>query len=110
MPSRGNDPNPALLALDDDELIDVHTRALDANLVLTNKRLVVTTDAKVVVDVPIEMVRRIQFDIEKARPATFVVVPEWPSNPPQSLAIPPEEYDTVAKLLTHIGTRLNAMG
>ena len=104
-----NDAHPALLALDDDETVEVHAKALDASLVLTNKRLVVATDTSLVVDVPIEMVRRIQFDIEKARPATFVVVPEWPSNPPQSLAIPPEEYDTVAKLLTLIGTRLNPM-
>jgi hypothetical protein len=100
---------PALVSLGADEHIEVHAQAVDASLVLTNRRLVVATGARVMVDVPIGEVRRIQFDIEKGRPATFVVVPEWPSHPPQSLAIPPEQYGPLADLLTALGTRLHSL-
>jgi hypothetical protein len=109
--SAGNDETirPALVLLGADERIEAHALAVDASLVLTNRRLVVATEATLTMDVPIEEVRRIQFDIEKGRPATFVVVPEWPTNPPQSLAIPPEQYGPIASLLTVIGTRLHEL-
>jgi hypothetical protein len=100
---------PALVSLGSGERIEVHAKALDANLVLTDRRLVVASEARLMIDVPIEQVRRIQFDIEKGRPATFVVVPEWPSDPSQSLAIPPDQYPQVARLLTAIGTRLHGL-
>jgi len=50
--------------------------------------------------------RRIQFDIERDRPATLVVVPESPEVEPQVLAIPAEEYPAVADALVQIGLRL----
>ena len=110
MPKEDSNDRPALVTLGRDERIEVHAKAVDASLVLTDRRLVVVTDQRLMVDVPIERVRRIEFDIEKGRPATLVVVPEWPSDPPQSLAIPVDQYGPIANLLTLIGSRLSTMG
>jgi hypothetical protein len=57
-------------------------------------------------DVAIDNVRRIQFDIERGRPATLVVVPEHPADEPQVLAVPPEQYRAVADVLIVLGERL----
>ena len=55
-------------------------------------------------------VRRVQFDIEKARPATLVIVPERPDDPPQVLAVPADHYEAVAAALVTIGIRLASAG
>jgi len=53
--------------------------------------------------------RRIQFDVERRRPATLVLVPELPRDEPQVLAIEPERYEEVADALVIIGRRLAAL-
>ena len=58
-------------------------------------------------DISYDRLRRIQFDIERSRPATLVIVPESPSDEPQLLAIPPEEYERAARALAVIGERLS---
>jgi hypothetical protein len=58
-------------------------------------------------DVPFDRLRRIQFNIERARPAALVVVPEWPSDPPQVLSVPPDQYDAMAKVLSYVGLRIH---
>lgn len=57
-------------------------------------------------DVAIDNLRRIQFDIKRRRPATLVVVPEHPSNEPQVLAVPREQDRAVADVLLVLGERL----
>jgi hypothetical protein len=59
-----------------------------------------------VLNVPIDGPRRIQFDIERQRPATLVVVPEQPNHEPQVVAVRPDEYSSVAEALVVIGQRL----
>jgi hypothetical protein len=56
--------------------------------------------------VPFDQLRRIQFDIERTRPATMVIVPEQPRDEPQVLAVDPDEFDAVAKALATIDRRL----
>ena len=98
---------PSLVLLRDDERVEIQARAVEASIIVTDRRLLVATDDALTVDIPFDRLRRIQFDIEKARPATLVVVPEWPSDPPQVLAVPPEQYVEVAQLLGAVGLHLN---
>jgi hypothetical protein len=63
-------------------------------------------DSRTALDISIEDVRRIQFDIEKSRPATLVIVPEHRADMPQVLAVRPEEYPAVAAALVAIGQTL----
>ena len=58
--------------------------------------------------VNVENLRRVEFDIERDRPATLVVVPVSPQDEPQVLAVQPEEYEGVANALVVIRCRLAA--
>lgn len=90
-----------------DERIQVQADAQGAHLVVTDRRLaVVSRPARPDLDIPFEALRRIQFDIERERPATLVIVPEHPDNHPQVLAIPPDQYAAVGQALAAIGHRL----
>jgi hypothetical protein len=54
-----------------------------ASLEALHRRLSISSwrrDDRVRLNVPIENVRRIQFDIERDRPATLVIVPDSPSD------------------------------
>jgi hypothetical protein len=93
--------------LESDEQVQVEALAEDARLVVTDRRVaVVGRPDRLDLDVPFERLRRIQFDIERERPATLVIVPEHPQDKPQVLAIPPEQYEAVGQALTTIGHRL----
>ena len=89
----------------------VHWRAMatDAVLAVTDRRLVVAAPTRVALAIPFEGVRRIQFDIERNRPATLVVVPELGHHEPQVLAIPPEQYHAAAAALVALGLALAPM-
>jgi hypothetical protein len=104
---RNEDTEPSLLRiLQPDEELHVQAKAMDGIVAVTNRRLVITTNERVSMDVPYGELRRIQFDIERGRPATFVVVPDDPSNPPEVLAIPASEYENTARVLALIGQRI----
>ena len=75
-------------------------------LAVTDRRIAVIADGRTALDVAIDGLRRIQFDIEKDRPATLVIVPEHASHVPQVLAVRPVEYEAVAAALVTIGQRL----
>ncbi len=106
--ARELDFEPTILRLlQSEEKLQMAARARDAILAVTDRRLVVADDQRVALDIPYDSVRRVQFDIERARPATLVIVPESPSDEPQILAIPPEEYDRAASALAVIGQRLS---
>jgi hypothetical protein len=100
------DDQPILRTIARDEAIRARARAKDAIVVVTDHRLAVASGGRLLLDVPLENVRRIQFDIERRRPATLVVVPEQPQDEPQVLAVQPDEYPRVAELLVVIGQRL----
>jgi hypothetical protein len=92
--------------LDPDEKVHLRTRAVEGLVSVTDRRLLVTDEERVALVVAIDQIRRIQFDIERTRPATLVIVPEHPSNQPQVLSIPPEQYGAVGQALAMIGQRL----
>ncbi len=75
-------------------------------MVVTDRRLMVVTPERELLDVTIEELRRIQFDIERGRPAMLVIVPEHPSHEPQVLAVHEDYYADVADALVVVGRRL----
>jgi hypothetical protein len=94
--------------LDPDEEIHVQTRAGDMTVIVTDRRLAVAAAERLALNVHIENLRRIQFDIERDRPATLVVVPQSPRDEPQVMAVQPDDYDGVSEALVLIGRRLAA--
>jgi hypothetical protein len=95
-----------LHVLEPGEELRVQARATDAVLAVTDRRLVVAATERVALAVPFQDLRRIQFDIERDRPATLVIVPEMAHHEPQVLSIPPERYQEAAEALVLIGQRL----
>ena len=102
--------HPILRTVAEAEAIEAAAQVREANLVVTKRRVAVASEARLLLDVPIRDLRRIQFDIERTRPATLVIVPEHPDHEPQVLAVPREEYRAVAEVLIVLGERLAAGG
>ena len=99
-----------LRLLEPDEKLEVAAQAREAVLAVTDRRLIVAAEERVALEVAFHEIRRIQFDIERTRPATLVIVPENAAHQPQVLAIPPEEYDRAATALALVGRRLASQG
>jgi hypothetical protein len=103
------DDHPVIRALlEPGEQVEHRAHALDAVVAVTDRRLAVVEAERVALAIDIEQLRRVQFDIEKTRPATLVIVPEDPLDTPQMLAVAPEHYHEVATLLVTVGRRLAA--
>jgi hypothetical protein len=98
--------HPAFQRLDPGETVMTQAAARDGLILVTDRRVAVATDGRLAMDLPIDGLRRIQFDIERTRPATLVIVPDHPGDEPQVLAIPPEQIDAVTTALAFIGKRL----
>jgi hypothetical protein len=92
--------------LEPGEQVEHATTAGEAVLAVTSRRIAIVVNDRTALDIAVEGVRRIQFDIEKARPATLVIVPEEAQFAPQVLSVRPEEYQAVAAALVRIGHRL----
>ena len=73
------------------------------SLVVTDDLLRVGSGSRVELDVPIEDVRRIQFDIERDRPATLVIVPDAAWRDSQVIMVEPDDYAGVAHVLAVLG-------
>ena len=106
-PDESSSTPPALISLKRGERIQAHAKAVDASIVVTDRRLVVASESSLMLDVSFDRLRRIQFDIERARPAALVIVPEWPSDPPQVLSVSPDQYDEIGALLSYVGVRIH---
>lgn len=107
MAHRDEDIDPILLAaLEADESLHATARGTDAILAVSDRRLIVKARERIALSVAIEGLRRIQFDIEKRRPATLVIVPEEARDEPQVLAIPPHEIRATTAALALIAERL----
>lgn len=91
---------------------DIRARATaDGHVVtVTDDLLRVGADELVRLDVPIKAVRRIEFDIERERPATLVIVPYAPSDEPQVIMVHPEDYEGVAHALAVLGKKMFEQG
>jgi hypothetical protein len=102
------DRNQELLSsrLTPDERIHAFVDAQEARLLVTDKRLAVAASERLALDVSIAQLRRIQFDIERARPATLVIVPDDARYEAQVLTVPREQYGATAQALAFIGEQL----
>ena len=101
------DVEPYVLeVLEPNETLRAHARARDAVLAVSDRRLIVAARERIALSIGFHELRRIQFDIERDRPATMVIVPEEAHYEPQVLAIPPEEFRATAEALTLIGQQL----
>lgn len=80
--------------------------ASEATLAVTDRRLIVADPNRVALAVPFERLRRIQFDVERNRPATLVIVPEHPQDEAQVLTVRPDQYEATARALVAIGLEL----
>ena len=72
-------------------------------VVLTNDLLRVGSGDDVQLDVPIGDIRRIQFDMERDRPATLVIVPDAAWRESQVIMVEPENYEGVAHVIAVLG-------
>ena len=95
--------HPDLRALEAGETILVEAAAGEHRVVVTDRRLTIASDHRVILDLDIDGIRRIQFDIERRRPATMVVVPELAHHEPQVLVVRPRDYDSIGQALAAVG-------
>jgi hypothetical protein len=99
-----------LEVLEPDETLRVRARAREALIAVSDRRLIVAARERIALNIGFHELRRIQFDIERDRPATMVIVPEEAHHEPQVLAIPPEEFGPTAEALALIGQQLARIG
>jgi hypothetical protein len=67
--------DPIMHILQPGERIELALEGMESEIRVTDRRIVVTQDQRVRLDIPFERLRRIQFDVESGRPAVMVVVP-----------------------------------
>jgi hypothetical protein len=92
------------------EVVESHAVANGSAIAVTRERLVVAEGDKAVLDIPFGEVRRIQFDIERGRDATLVIVPEHINNWPRIVSVPVPRLREAALVLARIGERINEGG
>jgi hypothetical protein len=90
------------------EVLEGHADANGTVIAVTQERLVVAEGDGPVLAIPFSELRRIQFDIERGRQATLVIVPEHIKNWPRVVSIPIETLREAALVLARVGERLNA--
>lgn len=100
----GDDPVMRLLGRD--EVVRGVLNGIGGRLVITDRRVVITENGVITLDVSIDNLRLVEFDLESQRPATVIIVPEHPRDPPRQLAIEPHQFDEVASVLAQLGPRI----
>ena len=78
-------------------------------MVVTADLLRISEGDHIQLDLHIEDVRRIQFDIERERPATLVIVPQPASIEPQVIVVQPADYESVAYALAILGRQMASL-
>jgi hypothetical protein len=94
--------------LEPGEAVQATARGTEAILAVSDRRLFIAASDRIALSIRIDELRRIQFDIEKSRPATLVLVPEASRDEPQVLAIPSDQIRSTAEALALIAERLAA--
>lgn len=79
----------------------------DGHVVIVTKDVLRVAAGDIVrLNVPIDYLRRIEFDIERDRPATLIIVPDAPSDEPQVIMVDPDDYEGVSHALAVLGMRM----
>ena len=89
------------------EMVERQARADGFLIAVTGRRIIVTDGDRPVLDIPFDELRRIQFDLERGRGATLVMVPEHIKNEPRVFSVPVANFTETALTLALIGERIN---
>ena len=89
------------------EVVETQAIVEGSAIAITQERLIVAEADKTVLDIRFEEVRRIQFDIERGRDATLVIVPEHINNWPRVVSVPVRHLRETSAVLARIGERIN---
>jgi hypothetical protein len=80
-PQPNDDVEPYVLeVLEPNETLRAHARARDAVIAVSDRRLIVAARERIALSIAFHELRRIQFDIERDKPATMVIVPRKPTT------------------------------
>jgi hypothetical protein len=101
--------DPIVAQLSGHETIRALVDGVDGRVVVTDQRLAVTDAQRIALNVELRKLRRIQFDIERERPATMVIVPDDPGHEAQVITVPPEQYDAVGSALAYVGRTIHRL-
>jgi hypothetical protein len=89
------------------EVVETQAVVEGSAIAVTRDRLIVVEGEQTLLDIPFGELRRVQFDIERGRDATLVIVPEHISNWPRIVSIPVRFLRDAAAVLARIGERIN---
>ena len=89
------------------EVVETQAIVEGSAIAVTKERLILAEGNKTVLDIQFDELRRIQFDIERGRDATLVIVPEHISNWPRIVSVPVAHLRETAAVLARIGERIN---
>lgn len=92
------------------EVVEGQAIANGSVIVVTPERLIVAEGDQPILDIPFGDLRRIQFDIERGRDASLVIVPEHIANWPRIVTVPISQLHETAVVLARIGERINETG
>ena len=98
-----------LQLLEAGEHVRLHAEGTDASLIVTDRRVVVVRNRRLVLAVPFDGLRLVQFDVERSRPASLVLVPDRLADEPQVLMIPPHQYPAVGEAVALIAQRISTL-
>ena len=102
--------HPVARRLRPGERIQAYIPVAATDIVVTDQRVAISDEERLALDIEIAALRRIEFDIERDRPATLVIVPDHALDEPQVLAIPHDQLPAVAEALVYIGQQLYLEG
>jgi hypothetical protein len=88
------------------EVLEAIARTTDSTIAVSDRRLLVASPDHVRLSLPFDGLRRVEFDIERERPATLVIVPSEPADGPEVLSIPTDQYEAAADVLVALGRHL----
>jgi hypothetical protein len=87
--------------------VRARAKVVNGVLLVTGRRVALTDDAgESTLDVPFIGIRRIEFNIDRERPATVVIVPEHRTDPLIALEVASDQYAAVAEALAVLGRDL----
>ena len=89
-----------------DERLEVVAQTDQGTVAVTDQRVIVASEHYTAIDVPLDHIRRVEFDIDRGRPPTLILVPIDPRWAPQVLTVPEDQVPAVLRALALILDRV----
>ena len=77
-----------------------------AHVTLADGHLLIQRGGRTILNVPVSRIRRVEFDIERQGPATFIIVPDSRGHDVQFLSVEADALEAAALLVGRLGQRL----